>query len=95
MDRSGATDRLHLIIVLRIVLHRPEEGDPDEEAAHDSTDISLLAATLIKPCLIIIKQSDVSKYSLNQTPSIHKDPLSQHLQPTSAGVTHLNLKAKK
>lgn len=44
MDRSGATDRLHLIIVLRIVLHRPEEGDPDEEAAHDSTDISLFAA---------------------------------------------------
>ena len=43
MDGGRAIERLHLIIVLRIVLHRPEEGDPDEETAHDSTDISLLA----------------------------------------------------
>ena len=33
MDGGRATERLHLIIVLWVVLHRPEEGDPDEDTA--------------------------------------------------------------
>lgn len=62
MNRSGAIDRLHLIIVLSIVLHRPKERDPDEETAHDSTDISLLAPIehRIDRLIALLLNTDVS-----------------------------------
>lgn len=62
MDGGRAIDRLHLIIVLSIVLHRLEERDPDEETAHDSTDISLLAPIehRIDRLIALLLNTDVS-----------------------------------